>query len=775
MSKFSLTAHDARALTRQLLAFTVVAVLLAASIPLTTNSLMPDAEAQTTGSDTFVISRFQVAGSASDDDFIEIFNRSDSAQSLDGHRVVYAASSGTVSNVEVFAAGIIVPAGGYYLLGNSTSYTGALTPDATFTQALSGAAAGASLAIRDGDDAIIDAVRYGTNTNGFVEGTATTPTPATNRNRARFRFGCQDTDNNSADFVDVPTAGENAPRNSDSPQNSCALVTNPTTPIIDGVISPGEYGDHTEGRNQYTSGTPDPNTSSPVVWYMTWDEENLYVAIDGASSADTARLIIDANPLSPAQGGVAGGTDEVGNLTSQEDGFALPFRADFEVDFGAVVLPDYGLASKADGAGGWTTPEVEVGEYLNDGVDVRELKIPWSEITNGVGRPASFAFLGYVDADASAATTIYGEIPVGNPSGVLIAGTTFPEFFSVRKTQNNNRVPFRLPSNEADLDIVTLTDSIDPVTVNTPVVFNIETENRGPADATGTTLEYTLDGSFIINSVTVTQGAAFTSCSVAGNVVTCAITDGNFDFDDPKIKIEVNATPTTAGSFISVATISADQTDPIPENNSESERTTVVAEPALNAFTLSPRVIGGCQSGRGTVTLSDKAPTGGVTISLSSSDPAVAAPPPSVTIPAGQRSASFTVTTSAVSAATNVDITATLGASSLTRTVAVVPPGVLRVDISPNPAPASTEITGTVTLQCAAGPGGVTVSISSNKPERAQVLDPTIVIAEGDTTGTFRIQTGNVSTAQSVTITATANGVSARRSLRVEPVLLFLE
>jgi hypothetical protein len=81
---------------------------------------------------------------------------------------------------------------------------------------------------------------------------------------------------------------------------------------------------------------------------------------------------------------------------------------------------------------------------------------------------------------------------------------------------------------------------------------------------------------------------------------------------------------------------------------------------SLSTFTLSPTSVTGGNPSTGTVTLTSAAPAGGVVVSLSSQLPGSASVPPSVTVPAGATSASFTVTSFPV-AATTVQIAATLG------------------------------------------------------------------------------------------------------------------
>jgi len=83
----------------------------------------------------------------------------------------------------------------------------------------------------------------------------------------------------------------------------------------------------------------------------------------------------------------------------------------------------------------------------------------------------------------------------------------------------------------------------------------------------------------------------------------------------------------------------------------------------VSALTLSPTSVMGGTSATGTVTLASPAPAGGAGVFLSSSN-ASASVPPSVVVQGGQTSASFTITTSAVSATTSAVITAQYSGSA---------------------------------------------------------------------------------------------------------------
>lgn len=100
-----------------------------------------------------------------------------------------------------------------------------------------------------------------------------------------------------------------------------------------------------------------------------------------------------------------------------------------------------------------------------------------------------------------------------------------------------------------------------------------------------------------------------------------------------------------------------------------------VVPPMVTAVLLSQSTVtGGNSVPSNQVQLQGAAPAGGLSISLSSSDPAAAAVPAAVTVPAGaQVSQSFTITTSKVTSATPVTITATYANSSQPAILTVEP------------------------------------------------------------------------------------------------------
>ena len=159
-------------------------------------------------SPNLLISQVQAGGAVNaNDEFIEIHNGGAAAVDLNGYRVVYRSQNGTndVGPMAVWTTSTIIQPGQYMLIA-ATSYDGGIAPDKVYDPtvcACSMSATNGGVAIRQGDNntgTIIDSLGWGTVTNGFAEGTATTAAGNDN-SKVRALNGCQDTDNNSADFT----------------------------------------------------------------------------------------------------------------------------------------------------------------------------------------------------------------------------------------------------------------------------------------------------------------------------------------------------------------------------------------------------------------------------------------------------------------------------------------------------------------------------------------------------------------------------------------------
>ena len=170
----------------------------------------------------------------------------------------------------------------------------------------------------------------------------------------------------------------------------------------------------------------------------------------------------------------------------------------------------------------------------------------------------------------------------------------------------------------------------------------------------------------------------------------------------------------------------------------------------------------------GKITLTTKAPPGGLSVDLSSENPA-ASVPASVVVPAGKTAASFQITPTAVLANAVGDIEAVRGAQTLTRKLTVRPITVKSVTLAPNPATGGQAVVGTVKLDCGAQPADLTVTLSSSKPVVAAPTAASIVIPAGTDTMTFDVTTSPVAASTSASIKASALGTTKSKKLVVNP------
>jgi hypothetical protein len=187
----------------------------------------------------------------------------------------------------------------------------------------------------------------------------------------------------------------------------------------------------------------------------------------------------------------------------------------------------------------------------------------------------------------------------------------------------------------------------------------------------------------------------------------------------------------------------------------------------LAGLTIVPSSVTGGQGATGTLTLSSPAPAGGAQATLSSNSPA-AGVPPSVTVPEGQISASFPVTTTPVTSTTVATITA-MSANTVSAGLTINPGNsgtITGLTISPPAVTGGQGATGTVTMSAPAPAGGVSVSLASNNPTAG--VPPSVNVPQGQTSASFPVTTSPVSSTTTATITATsANSVSA--SLTINP------
>ena len=169
-------------------------------------------------------------------DFVEIFNRSSSSQSLAGLTIQYASAAGTGNfAVATTLSGSIAPGQRVLVRMGATGANGSVLPTPDFTNGTAMAGAGGKVLLANSTTAIacnggstpcsgaqtalfLDLVGFGT--ANYFEGAATAPAGSVSLSALRAADGCTDSDSNTADFAtSTPT-----PRNTASAATPCTAA-----------------------------------------------------------------------------------------------------------------------------------------------------------------------------------------------------------------------------------------------------------------------------------------------------------------------------------------------------------------------------------------------------------------------------------------------------------------------------------------------------------------------------------------------------------------------
>ncbi len=152
-----------------------------------------------------------------------------------------------------------------------------------------------------------------------------------------------------------------------------------------------------------------------------------------------------------------------------------------------------------------------------------------------------------------------------------------------------------------------------------------------------------------------------------------------------------------------------------------------------------------------------------------SSNNAAAQVPANVTVPAGNTSATFSVSTLAVASNSTVTITATL-ATAHSAALTISAPTVTGLSLSASSVYGGSGVTGTLTLGSPAPTGGMTIDLANDNPAAAQA-PAAVTVPGGATSATFTV-TASLVTADAVADISAGNGAQSA-TLNVTPLLLI--
>ena len=346
-----------------------------------------------------------------------------------------------------------------------------------------------------------------------------------------------------------------------------------------------------------------------------------------------------------------------------------------------------------------------------------------------------------------------------------------------------------------------------PATITIPAGATTGTFNvTSLAVAADATTVVTATNQFASRTTTFTsQAPALSSLSVlSNNILVGSTTTGTVTLDSPAptggsvvalVSSNVNAATvpatvtvaagSTTGTFTitSVVTLAAQTTTLTASYGGVSRSGSVVVTPLLESVSVAPAKLrgGSTPAPTGTITLNQPAPTGGATVTLTSSDASVTLGA-NVVIAAGASTGTFPVVTHAVSTLTPVTITAALSGVSRTTTMTITAPAIATFVINPNAVvggSSATTTSATITLDSPAPTGGLSLALASNNTAAAQPWSAatagsaitTVSVPAGVATVTFFVKGFTVASSTPVVLSAAVASQTVSANLTVQPLL----
>jgi hypothetical protein len=334
-------------------------------------------------------------------------------------------------------------------------------------------------------------------------------------------------------------------------------------------------------------------------------------------------------------------------------------------------------------------------------------------------------------------TTKAASIPVTGACAQTVCGTYGGQIQDNVEMAANSTVTLSLSASES---VTPLSVSINPSSVTGGSSTTGTVTLSGPAPTGG--LLVSLSSSAPAAGVPATITVAAGSATATFNVTTTSVTSST------TVSITATANGVSKAGSLTI---------------------TPVQNLALLSLSVSSDLVVSGTSLTGTVTLTGAAPTGGVLVSLTSSDPA-ATVPVSVTVTAGNSSAVFSVSTNYVAYWTGVQLTSTYNGVSKTANFTVRPAAIAEltaISLNQTSVKGGTALTGTVTLSAAAPSGGLPVELWTTGT--CAFVPSIITVPAGSTTGTFAAATIVPSTTLQDTVTAFYNGTIKTVQLTVTP------
>ena len=197
--------------------------------------------------------------------------------------------------------------------------------------------------------------------------------------------------------------------------------------------------------------------------------------------------------------------------------------------------------------------------------------VPAGVTVNSISAPCAGGFpctIGNLASGASVPVTINVVVDPGVTGVITNTASVSGNELDPDPTNNTATEPTTVIAS-TDLQVVK-TDSPDPVVAGEPLSWTLVVTNNGPSDATGVVLDDVVPAGVTVNSISAPCAGGF-PCAI-GNLAAGG---------SATVVIDVTVDPDTTGVITNTASVSGNEPDPDPTNNTTSEPTTVIAETDL--------------------------------------------------------------------------------------------------------------------------------------------------------------------------------------------------
>jgi len=336
------------------------------------------------------------------------------------------------------------------------------------------------------------------------------------------------------------------------------------------------------------SGTPTGNTETDViVGLATTDGAGNITILSDENSAGvlalnhtgaTTAYSVAATGRTTFTGGT---TNPVLYLVDLNRGFLV--STDVSAGVGSVEPQVGGPFSNANVAGpsflGSLTPNaLSVGPFIGEGS------------TDGAGNFVATED-GVTATGALFADAVFTDTFVVSPNGRLVGGSGSVSYLvsptkaigiSAKNGKANDLVTISEGSTLASADLsITKSASVSTAVVGQQFFYNLSVKNNGPGTATGVLVTDILPSTVTFSLASTSQGVCSGPASPASPVVCSLGTIPN----GAVVDISIAVTAAAAGSLPNVATVSGNEPDPLPDNNSSSFTVAISGSPDLTVLT----------------------------------------------------------------------------------------------------------------------------------------------------------------------------------------------